>query len=191
MNEYLLELGKGGAVACVAYCPCGTEAASQLLRKGVLDRVYLDGERVLGKAVFAAKCSVIARYPTQDSLYGPAVLWTLLGDPALRIKRPTLTGAGEHRARSAANPALAIEPNPARTNARVSYALPSAGRVCIRLFDFAGRLEKVLVDEQRAAGLYRTGLDLRGLRPGLHFLQLTIEGSRTVGEAQTRKLVIE
>jgi len=191
MNEYLLELGKGGAVACVAYCPCGTEPASQLLRRGVLDQVYLDGERALGKAVFAAKCSVIARYPTQDSLYGPAVLWTLLGDPALRIKRPALTGVSEPRGRQAANSALAIEPNPARTVGRVSYVLRAAGRVCIRLFDFAGRLERVLVDERQAAGSYQMALDARGLTHGLHFLQMTTEGDRTAGEVRTQKLVIE
>jgi hypothetical protein len=66
-----------------------------LLISGVLDRVYNHGERSIGRAVFAAKCSLIARYPTQDTLYGPAVLYTLFGDPALRLKHLPPTGVEE------------------------------------------------------------------------------------------------
>jgi hypothetical protein len=61
----------------------------------VLDAVYDHGERSIGRAVFAAKCSLIARYPTQDTLYGPAVLYTLFGDPALRLKHLPPTGVEE------------------------------------------------------------------------------------------------
>ena len=61
----------------------------------MLDAVYNHGERTLGRAVFAAKCSLIARYPTQDALYGPAVLYTLFGDPALRLKHLPPTGVEE------------------------------------------------------------------------------------------------
>jgi len=48
--------------------------------------------------VFAARCSVIARYPTNDNYYGPAVLWTLFGDPALRFRHRFQTGVAEDHA---------------------------------------------------------------------------------------------
>ncbi|MBM3314328.1 hypothetical protein FJY71_00605 [candidate division WOR-3 bacterium] len=99
MNEYLLERRSGGSVAGVAYNPCGVNAASTMLAREFLTRVYRYDERVLGRAVFAAKCSLIVRYPTSDNFYGPAYLWTLLGDPALRIRYAPLTGV-EERAKS-------------------------------------------------------------------------------------------
>src|SRR5512141_851823 len=86
MSEYLLESGKGGSIANVAYSPCGVSSTSQKLYKEFLDNVFKRNEDCLGRAVFAARCSVIARYPDDDSIYGPAVLWTLFGDPALRIR---------------------------------------------------------------------------------------------------------
>lgn len=173
MNEYLLELGKGGAVACVAYNPCGTERASQMLRRGVLDRVYRDGERILGKAVFAAKCSVIARYPTQDTLYGPAVLWTLLGDPALRIKRPLPTALSDDRRQPTSASELRIEPNPARGVVSVSYSLPRAANVAVALYNAAGELVSVLDDGCRLEGVQRVRLDTRNLSSGLYFVRMT------------------
>jgi hypothetical protein len=51
-------------------------------------KIYTDKERVLGEAFLAAKRAVISQNSTNDNLYGPAVLWTLFGDPALNIKYP-------------------------------------------------------------------------------------------------------
>ena len=95
MSEYLLEAPNGGSIANVAYCPCGVSSTSQLLYKEFLNNLFKDGEHCLGRAVFAAKCSVIARDPVDDSVYGPAVLWTLLGDPALRVKHTIQNGIEE------------------------------------------------------------------------------------------------
>jgi hypothetical protein len=186
MNEYLLELGKGGAVACVAYCPCGTERASQMLRREVLNHVYLEGERVLGKAVFAAKCSVIARFPTQDTLYGPAVLWTLLGDPALRIKRPGLTRVSEIPGRTPTPLALRVAPNPAQRTASISYSLPRPGSIDLTLLDVAGRTVRVLVSGRQPAGEFRLPLDDAGLAPGVYVLRL-----RSDRQVLTGKVVVD
>ena len=40
----------------------------------------------LGEAVFAAKRKILSENTTNDNIYGPAVLQTILGDPALRLK---------------------------------------------------------------------------------------------------------
>jgi len=186
MNEYLLELGKGGAVACVAYNPCGTETASQMLRKEVLNSVYLEGERILGKAVFAAKCSLIARYPTQDTLYGPAVLWTLLGDPALRIKRPVPTSVSEDPDRTPTPPALRVSPNPGARTASICYSLPRSGDIDLTLLDVAGRTVRVLASGPWSAGDFRLRLDDAGLAPGVYLVRL-----RSEGQVMTGKVIIE
>jgi hypothetical protein len=186
MNEYLLELGKGGAVACVAYNPCGTEAASQMLRREVLNHVYLEGERILGKAVFAAKCSVIARYPTQDTMFGPAVLWTLLGDPALRIKRPTPTAISETPGRVPTPLALRVSPNPVAGGAIVCYSLPCSGNIDLTLLDVAGRTVRVLASGRRSAGNFRLRLDDAELAPGVYLARL-----RAGRQVLTSKVVIE
>ena len=51
-------------------------------------RVYTDKERILGKVFMESKRTVISQNPSNDNLYGPAVLWTLFGDPGLRIRYP-------------------------------------------------------------------------------------------------------
>ena len=186
MNEYLLELGKGGAVACVAYNPCGTEAASQMLRREVLNHVYLEGERILGKAVFAAKCSVIARYSTQDTLYGPAVLWTLFGDPALRIKRPAPTAVSRTPGPTPTRLALRVSPNPVGRGAIVCYSLPGSGSIDLTLLDVAGRTVRVLASGRRSAGNFTLRLDNAELAPGVYLARF-----RVGRQVLTGKVVVE
>jgi hypothetical protein len=138
MSEYLLESGKGGSIANVAYSPCGVSSTSQLLYKEFLDNLFARGEHCLGRAVFAAKCSVIARYPNDDSIYGPAVLWTLLGDPALRIRHRITTGLEEGVTPQTRNRMLIISPNPCNSFVRVSSFTPRPST--LSLYDASGRL---------------------------------------------------
>ena len=92
MNEYLLESPDGGSIGACAPNPCGTPEGNQELALEVFRGIYDRGERMLGRAVFAAKCSVIARFPNNDHYYGNAYLYTLFGDPALRLRYPVQTG---------------------------------------------------------------------------------------------------
>ncbi len=112
----------------------------------MLYREYLNnffrGERCLGRAVFAARCSIIARYPTNDYLYGPAVLWTLFGDPALRVKHRIVSGVEESLTPPASSRTLSVSPNPSRDLVRIS--IPSRqqtadGRL-VAVYDASGRL---------------------------------------------------
>ncbi len=171
MAEYLLESGKGGAVAVVAYNPCGVNSTSQVLFKEVLNRVFRDGETCLGRAVFAARCSVIARYPTNDNLYGPAVLWTILGDPALRLKYRVLSGTQEPVRDPSPGLMLAAWPSVGQGAPAVCLRVPAGGPVRLQLYDAAGLLVQTLVAGRREPGRYRarpTG----GLGPGIYLLRL-------------------
>jgi hypothetical protein len=61
-----------------------------LFYEEVIDNVFYGGAPTLGEAVLAAKQAVISENPGNDWLYGPAVLQTILGDPALRLRLPGL-----------------------------------------------------------------------------------------------------
>ena len=117
-------------------------STSQLLYKEFLNNLFKDGERCLGRAVFAAKCSVIARDPVDDSVYGPAVLWTLLGDPALRIKHTIQNGIEESLKPQAPSRKLTISPNPCNRSTTVRLAGSSfiVHRSSLSVYDASGRL---------------------------------------------------
>jgi hypothetical protein len=87
-----------------------------MLAKEVMQNLFWHGEPCFGRAVFAARCSVIARNPTDDNIYGPAVLWTLFGDPALRVRHRILTGVEERPTPGVARPTLEVTPNPCRSS---------------------------------------------------------------------------
>jgi hypothetical protein len=113
-----------------------------MLAKEVLQNLLWNGERCLGRAVFAARCSIIARYPTNDNFYGPAVLWTLLGDPALRVKYRALSGVDESFKLQAASRKLSVTPNPCRSAATVRFADSSfiVHRSSLSVYDATGRV---------------------------------------------------
>ncbi len=137
----------------------------------MLDNVFVRGERCLGRAVFAARCSVIARYPTNDNLYGPAVLWTTFGDPALRIRHRGLTGILE---RSTVNTqsGLEIRPNPARTVFAVDYSVPVTGWVSLDLYHESGALVRRLESASARRGTFRIWVPCSDLNPGIYFVKL-------------------
>lgn len=138
MSEYLLESGNGGSVANVAYSPCGVNSTSQKLYKEFLENLFQRDEQCLGRAVFAAKCSIIARYPNDDSIYGPAILWTLFGDPALRIKHHIGSGIEEGVKPQATGYKLTVVPNPC--DAMVLLSSPVPIPYSLSVFDASGRL---------------------------------------------------
>jgi hypothetical protein len=178
----VLESGRGGVIAAVAHNPCGVASTNQALTADVLDRMLNRGENVLGRAVFAAKCSMIARNPTDDNLYGPAVLWTLFGDPALRVRWGRTTGVGESRTDhcrlQTAELRLQIVGSPARGAVRLRCG--AAGRLAV--FDACGR--------QAWSGPVEPGevqLEAGQLAPGVYTARLSAQGRAAAqGFAVTR-----
>lgn len=129
----------------MAYCPCGVSSTSQLLYKEFLNNLFKDGEHCLGRAFFAAKCSVIARDPTDDSVYGPAVLWTLFGDPALRIKHRISSAVEEPSPKPGVLTSefgVSISPSPCdrSTSIRLSDSSFIVHRSSLSLYDASGRV---------------------------------------------------
>lgn len=143
MSEYLLESGTGGSIANVAYSPCGVSSTSQLLYKEFLNNLFQRGERCLGRAVFAARCSVIAGYPDDDSIYGPAVLWTLFGDPALRIRHRILSAIEEPGPQfgvRTSESGVSVSPNPCDGSTTIRLPSPLPTRYSLSVYDASGRI---------------------------------------------------
>ena len=124
--------------------------------KEILKNIYWRNERVLGKAVFAAKCSLMVWYPTNDWYYGSAYVYTLFGDPALRIKYPINTSVEEGK--------IDIPPesfNQLPTIVRGALYLSSVSGSLSVLFDITG---------QKVMSLHPGANDIRHLAPGVYFI---------------------
>lgn len=92
-----MEYATGGAIATTAPNPCGTPTGHHYLYGEMLKKIYVENERVLGRIVYDAKCRIISTYFPVDSLYGPAVLNNLIGDPALRLRYAGIVDINEGR----------------------------------------------------------------------------------------------
>ncbi len=82
--------------------------------------------------------------------------------------------------------ALSVAPNPMRLGAAISYALPTAGNVSLKLYDVTGALAKTVASGPVQAGRYTTKLSAEGLARGVYVLKLATDAGSV-----TRKIVIE
>ena len=71
---------------------------------------------------------------------------------------------------------LSVTPNPVRSRATIHYALPTAGKVRLALYDVAGREVVGIPAFESAAGRASLGLDLSALPRGVYFVRLDING---------------
>ena len=111
--------------------PCGTMNGLYTLISRMLDKIYNDGDRVLGNIVYEARCEVIQQYFPNQSMYGPAVLYVTLGDPALRLKYPFSPGKVE-------NGHIPVQGDVFRTSIINGPLILPVGKDC-RIFDITGR----------------------------------------------------
>jgi hypothetical protein len=89
------------------------------------------------------------------------------------------------KSHASARVSLAVRPNPISSQASVSYSLPCAGSVSLKLYDVTGKLVMTLARGNLTAGSYSTRIDANGLAKGVYLLKLTA----TSGDA-TRKVVV-
>jgi len=127
--------------------------------------------------VFAAKCSVITWYPTDDNYYGPAVLWTLLGDPALRVKFGPLVAVAEERGQGFEGPrGLAVVPSLATRRATASYTLAEPVEIAATLIDAKGAQIRTLTCGSMPAGMHHIYVDRGSLSQGIYWVRLSARG---------------
>ena len=63
-------------------------------------------------------------------------------------------------------------PNPFNPETTISYSIPTVSQVRLTMFDVMGRQVAVLVDEKKAAGVYKVRFDGRRLASGIYFYRL-------------------
>lgn len=75
-------------------------------------------------------------------------------------------------------------PNPFKPETIIGYRLHRRARVMLKVYDLNGAEVAVLLNETKAPGHYRTRFSARGLKSGVYFCRLTVDG-----QTQTRKLI--
>ncbi len=88
-------------------------------------------------------------------------------------------------------------PNPFRHSTTITYNLPDRSRVTLKIYDVAGRVVDVLVDEIKDAGSYQVGFaprrDGRAFAAGIYLLRLAMQpvgGNTPIAYDGTVKLVM-
>ncbi len=64
-------------------------------------------------------------------------------------------------------------PNPFNPGTTITFELPRAGRVTLKIFDSRGREVRTLLDEHRPSGVHRVVFTARDLASGVYFYKIT------------------
>jgi subtilisin-like proprotein convertase family protein len=79
-------------------------------------------------------------------------------------------------------------PNPFNPKTNIRFDIKKSSYVEIKIFDIAGRLISVLVNEKMNAGSYSVGWDASAHPSGVYFYRISIDGGKSFTE--TKKMVI-
>lgn len=71
-----------------------------------------------------------------------------------------------------------VHPNPVSTAGTLTFALPRAASVELRLYDVAGAMRRTLAIGEFIAGEHAIPIETRGLRAGTYFASLVVDGRR-------------
>ena len=71
-------------------------------------------------------------------------------------------------------------PNPFNPVTQISYALPEAGYITLKVYDVLGREAALLVDEFKEAGYYEATWDATNIPSGVYFYKLTVSSFTSV-----------
>src|SRR5690606_26276888 len=76
-------------------------------------------------------------------------------------------------------------PNPFNPSTNISYNLPNAGNVTLKIFDALGREIKTLFSVWQEAGMHTVKFDAESLPSGIYFYQL-----KTNGFSETKNMML-
>jgi len=133
----------------------------------------------------------------RGDIFGQPVLWAFKGNNTAEFWQyvPPVTAfgprpdAGQAMSKGSLDLtgySLRAVPNPFHGTACVSYSLPRAGNVCLKLYDVSGKLVTTIASGFANAGSYTSHLNARELARGIYVLKL-----ETDSYSATQKLILE
>lgn len=94
----------------------------------------------------------------------------------LQVPACTITGIENNTEIPAAYQLSQNYPNPFNPTTKISFALPQAGLVTLKVYDMLGREIANLINEQKSAGTYIVDFDASTLSSGVYFYRLDVNG---------------
>ncbi len=79
-------------------------------------------------------------------------------------------------------------PNPFNPSTKISYSIPSEGKVSLSIFDMTGKEVKSLVNSVQTAGYYSVNFDGSSLASGVYYYRVTVTGQNNF--VATRKMLL-
>ncbi|MBL0106137.1 MAG: T9SS type A sorting domain-containing protein [Ignavibacteria bacterium] len=79
-------------------------------------------------------------------------------------------------------------PNPFNPSTKISYSIPSEGKVSLSIFDMTGKEVKSLVNSEQTAGYYSVSFDGSSLASGVYYYRVTVTGQNNF--VATRKMLL-
>jgi hypothetical protein len=81
-------------------------------------------------------------------------------------------------------------PNPFNPTTFISYQIPVAGRVQLKVYDILGREVAMVVDEFQQIGTYKATFNGSRVSSGVYLYRLTVDGSQAVHFSTVKKMVL-
>ncbi len=73
-------------------------------------------------------------------------------------------------------------PNPFNPTTTISFSIPSAGNVSLKIYDQLGNVVASLAEGRRSAGYYSVNFDASGLSSGVYYSRLSLDGNILTGK---------
>ena len=139
--ERLLLDPQRGAIACVGPSRGTFQRGNVLFAREFLRQLYSGGKTV-GMAFLIAQRTMLVQRPEFTDLF---VSYNLLGDPVIGPYSVTAADGAPKVGKVRLDPPM---PNPFNPYTVIRFALPSSGRVSLRIYDARGRLVRALLDNR-------------------------------------------
>jgi hypothetical protein len=164
----LLAAEHKGAVATLA--PCGLIFASinQNFFGAVFQEMVNNPNRPIGKILLDVKRASSERIYLRRQ--------TLLGDPALVVKSPLVTGVVHPPAVPSKFVLYQNYPNPFNPTTTIVFSIPRRSTVSVKVFDLLGRELETLLSGQLEAGTFSVQWNAQNASSGVYFYKLQADG---------------
>ena len=159
MLEVMLRNPAGGCAAAVGPSGLTFIVPARELQQAFFTVATAASPGPLGDMIVAALETIRGQAGRDLTYYQAFLSYLLLGDPTLRIGPAAATPVSPTPPH--AHHSIRSYPNPFNPRITLRFDLPAAGTVRLAVYDIAGRLVRVLVEGERAAGIHEAVWDGR------------------------------